>query len=423
MTGLTAAHITAALKAAGAGGGLVMPAGDIAAAFNDAILGYGGGQFDTADQVAALVSESMMESAYFRTLEEYAKDGPYAPFIGRTFIQITWKANYAAFGAWCKTHGLLADADWFVDQPARLADRKWAALGAVWYFTQVQFAGKPLTAYAGNIAQVGKAVNLGNPYAAAAPNGQRAREAAYKAVRALGSSIVPQEAPVPIPFRGAGLTCACVVESLPWVELDLLLQGLIHESVDIYQLGYRNDVAASAGTHAGGGNTDVAQFSDAQIRVWRKWGWTIQHRTRAQGFDMDHGHGWPLGCPHLSAGGRAQAAQWANRQNGLVSRGPISGPYTTTTWKTALKENKMALLDDITAATTKGVLAALAKDGTVNIAESQLTGNPKNKDAAVATALDYIGRRLMTLRGDVATKDDLAKLSAKIDALKPASKA
>jgi hypothetical protein len=112
---------------------------------------------------------------------------------------------------------------------------------------------------------------------------------------------------VSVAFRG-GRTCTCVATSLPVVEEHMLLLGLISNSLDIYQLGYRNDVGASAGTHAGGGNTDVGQFSDAHIKVWREAGWTIQHRTRSQGFDMDHGHGWPFGCPHLSAGGRSQAA-------------------------------------------------------------------------------------------------------------------
>lgn len=216
-----------------------------------------------------------------------------------------------------------------------------------------------------------------------------------------------------IPFRGVGLTCSCVVESLPYVELDLLLRGLIRESVTIYQLGYRNDVSASAGTHSGGGNTDVGQFSDEQIKVWRRWGWTIQHRTRAQGFDMDHGHGWPLGCPHLSAGGRSQAAQWARGTNGLVSAGRIQGTYPISTWQTALKENRVALMDDITAATTKGVLAALSKDGTVDIADSVLTGNPKNKDASVATVLKYLGVREMQNRAAIAVlSDQVAAMAA-----------
>jgi hypothetical protein len=197
---LTGPHIEAALRAAGARTtGLVMPAADIAAAFNDAMLTYGVGQFDTIAKVAALVSESMMESAYFHTTVEYnTTKGGYQPYRGRTFIQITWKANYQAFGAWCKSKSLVADADYFVKNPSRLADLKWAAIGPVWYFTQVPFSGEPLTAYAGDIAKVGKAVNLGSPYAKGTPNGQGARAAAYLAVRGLGDVIIPKEPDMPL---------------------------------------------------------------------------------------------------------------------------------------------------------------------------------------------------------------------------------
>jgi hypothetical protein len=191
VSGLTGADIHAAVRAAGAGSGLAMPVDDIAVAFNDAILTYGDGHFSSVEQVAALVSECMMESAYFRTTEEYAKHGRYAPYIGRTFIQITWKDNYAAFGAWCHDKGLVPHASYFVDEPTRLAAPRWAALGGVWYFTQVRFAGKPLTAYAHDILAVGRAVNLGSPNSGHTPSGQRARAAAYRVVKALGPSIIP----------------------------------------------------------------------------------------------------------------------------------------------------------------------------------------------------------------------------------------
>lgn len=193
---LTAKHIETALKAAGAGSGLVMPAADIAHAFNDAILNYGKGQFSTTETVAALVSECMMESAYFRTTEEYQKDGRYAPYIGRTFIQVTWLLNYSNFGQWCYEKGLVVDPTWFVEDPKRLAELQWAALGGVWYFTEVMFYGKPLTSYCSNIDQVGKAVNLGDPFSKSVPNGHKARVAAYTAVRALGSTIIPKPSPI-----------------------------------------------------------------------------------------------------------------------------------------------------------------------------------------------------------------------------------
>lgn len=179
---LTGTHISAALKAAGAGSGTVATPQVIADLFNEAIEKYGDGLFTTVNTYAALVSECMMESAYFRTTKEYSNSGAYQPYRGRTFIQLTWKDNYAAFGKWCKAEKLVADADYFVKNPSKLEDLKWAALGGVWYFTKKMFSGKPLTAYSDNMLQVGRAVNMGNPFSKNTPNGQKARDDAYRAV-------------------------------------------------------------------------------------------------------------------------------------------------------------------------------------------------------------------------------------------------
>jgi hypothetical protein len=179
---LTGEHITAALRAAGAGSGTVASPQVIADLFNDAIEKYGDGLFTTINTYAALVSECMMESAYFRTTREYSNSGSYQPYRGRTFIQLTWKDNYAAFGKWCKDEGLVSSADYFVKNPTKLEELKWAALGGVWYFTKKMFSGKPLTAYSDNMLQVGRAVNMGNPFSSHTPNGQKARDDAYRAV-------------------------------------------------------------------------------------------------------------------------------------------------------------------------------------------------------------------------------------------------
>lgn len=220
----------------------------------------------------------------------------------------------------------------------------------------------------------------------------------------------PQEPDVSVAFRG-GRTCTCVATSLPLVEQEMIRRGLIKHNIDVYQLGYRNDVSASAGTHAGGGNTDVAQFSDAQIDVWRLWGWTIQHRTKAQGFDMDHGHGWPLGCTHLSAGGRSQAAQWANRQNGLVSKGRVEGRWPIDDWKTAMKKRLAEVAEadqqkELELPTTSEVAKALAtnKDFLNAVAKAvldydyipnagALTSNVDNESVATKTALTQLGKK------------------------------
>lgn len=202
-----------------------------------------------------------------------------------------------------------------------------------------------------------------------------------------------------VPFRG-GWTCSCVATSLPLVEEEMLLRGLIKDRIDIFQLGHRGDVKASAGTHDAGGNVDVGQYSDEQIDIWRLWGWTMQNRSPWFPGNA-HAHGAPYGCPHIAAGGQYQVTAWDNRRNGLASSGPVQGRWPVKGWKTALRERKpivMALKDDIAAE----VVARLRKEYPAiadevlkrDVIDNTLTGNPKNKTIGARTALAYIGRRL-----------------------------
>ena len=140
-------------------------------------------------------------------------------------------------------------------------------------------------------------------------------------------------------FRG-GWTCVCVATILPKIEQEMIAKGIIKYNIDIYQLGYRTDVAKSADTHAEAGVLDVAQYSDAALKVWREWGVEMQHRTPAQGF-THHGHGVVKGCTHRSNGAYLQHLDWEKGKNGLRSHGPITGPEpkgpNTPTWQVALK--------------------------------------------------------------------------------------
>jgi hypothetical protein len=129
-------------------------------------------------------------------------------------------------------------------------------------------------------------------------------------------------------FRGRRV-CICVATSLPYVEHRMLEEGVIRFNIDIYQGGYNTTVVASKGTHDEGGNTDAGQYSFAALKIWREMGWAMQHRTEAQGFSGDHGHGWPVGCPHLSEGAEWQASEWNLYRNGLRSRGRVTGPAPT----------------------------------------------------------------------------------------------
>lgn len=149
--------------------------------------------------------------------------------------------------------------------------------------------------------------------------------------------IVFPKAEAKVPFRG-GWTCTCVATSVPFVEQRMLDAGVIKHNLDFYQFGWRNDVTASAGTHAKGGNTDTAQYSDNAIRIWRECGWNMQHRTKKQGFKEEHGHGAPIGCVHLSPSGMNQMEDYLIGRDGLLQHLPITGPKVPVIrWDDAIK--------------------------------------------------------------------------------------
>lgn len=88
------------------------------------------------NRIAMWLAQIGHESDSFNATEEYRKDGRYAPYIGRTWIQITWDYNYRAFSEWCFDRGLVPSRDYFVVNYRELADLKWAGIGASWYWTE-----------------------------------------------------------------------------------------------------------------------------------------------------------------------------------------------------------------------------------------------------------------------------------------------
>lgn len=147
-------------------------------------------QCTTPKRIAMWLAQCGHESDGFATTEEYAKNGRYAPYIGRTWIQITWQSNYAEFGAWAHEQGLLDDPDYFVSRPAALADLKWAGVGAAWYWTVKQPRLNEF-ADAGNVEDASKAINapawIGTPNRA---NGIEDRIARYNQAIALGGELL-----------------------------------------------------------------------------------------------------------------------------------------------------------------------------------------------------------------------------------------
>ena len=89
----------------------------------------------TVNRIAMYLAQVGHESVSFQYTEEIAKNGRYAPYIGRTWIQITWDYNYRAFSEWCFERGLVSAPDYFVTNYRELADLKWAGIGAAWYWT------------------------------------------------------------------------------------------------------------------------------------------------------------------------------------------------------------------------------------------------------------------------------------------------
>jgi predicted chitinase len=87
------------------------------------------------NRIAMWLAQMGHESAGFVYTEEIAKNGRYAPYIGRTWIQITWDYNYRTFSKWCHDRGLVPTPDYFVTNYRALADLKWAGIGPAWYWT------------------------------------------------------------------------------------------------------------------------------------------------------------------------------------------------------------------------------------------------------------------------------------------------
>lgn len=163
---------------------------DRAAQLVDAVMaGLALAECTNPQRIAMFLAQCGHESDGFNTTEEYAKNGRYAPYIGRTWIQITWQANYAAFGRWATDQGLIANPDYFVQDPAELADLKWAGIGAAWYWTVARPTINSLCDQ-GDVVAVTQLINGGQ-------NGIADRRARYRQAIALGDRLLTLVAPNP----------------------------------------------------------------------------------------------------------------------------------------------------------------------------------------------------------------------------------
>ncbi|MDO3146461.1 M15 family metallopeptidase [Mycobacteroides abscessus subsp. abscessus] len=106
-------------------------------------------QCTNVNRIAMWLAQVGHESGSFVYTEEIASGAAYegrsdlgntqpgdgVRFKGRSWIQITGRNNYTAFSRWCSGKGLVLSPTEFVDNPKRLAELRWAGIGAAWYWT------------------------------------------------------------------------------------------------------------------------------------------------------------------------------------------------------------------------------------------------------------------------------------------------
>jgi hypothetical protein len=207
MWHIAPSEFAAVLQALNANGGQCLPLADLALGASEALSLTGATPVGAAVWLATLTQES----AYFRTTTEYGGGQSYAPHIGRTFEQVTWRANYAAFGAWAVDQGLIATDNLFADKPELLGETQWAWLGGVWYF-----GAHGLWTYAnrGDFQIVQNAVNRGTATSSGYPSGWTTRLNSY---RAWTSQVSP---PAQLPITGA-MDPATVKRLQQWIGVGM----------------------------------------------------------------------------------------------------------------------------------------------------------------------------------------------------------
>lgn len=97
--------------------------------------------------------------------------------------------------------------------------------------------------------------------------------------------------------------------------------------VTLSQGSFSTGVAASGGTHDGGGVVDLSAYDAARkVVVLRELGFAAWHRIPSQGPWPEHVHAVLIGDTLLSPAARAQVTDYLAGRNGLASHAPDDGP-------------------------------------------------------------------------------------------------
>jgi predicted chitinase len=185
------------------------------------VVGLALAQCNTPKRIAMWLAQIGLESDGFQATEEYQKDGPgwtddRRTYLGRTWIQITWRSNYLGFSQWAHAQGLVPTDTYFVDNPGELADAKWAAIGPAWYWTVERPQINDLCD-ASDLIGVTRAIN-GGTNGLEDETGQLGRRTRYNQALALGDELLALTATTRDEDEMAGWTTELVQRAMVLME-------------------------------------------------------------------------------------------------------------------------------------------------------------------------------------------------------------
>src|SRR5699024_8871363 len=153
-------------------------------------------EITTARRAAAWCAQLGHESAGLKYMREIQTSDPSwswdrTRYLGRGPVQLTWEANYQAFGQWCHSRDYVDDPELFVREPELVEQPKWGFLAASYYWLNGGPQPGQINAYAdaGDIYAVSKCVNgWRDP-----PNGWPDRQSRWNRCLALGDALLPDQ--------------------------------------------------------------------------------------------------------------------------------------------------------------------------------------------------------------------------------------